>query len=89
MIKIVLILILFTSVVFGQEKEENESKEKKKPPVFHEVSNKDVVTSVFPEAVKVEKVNDYWFSILNAENKPIGFAMSSVPFCKDVKGYND
>ena len=86
---ILILLVLFSTGVFGQEKEENESKEKKKPPVFHEVSNKEVVTSVFPEAVKVEKVNDYWFSILNAENKPIGFAMSSVPFCKDVKGYNN
>ena len=86
---ILLLLAFFTTAVFGQEREENEPKGKRKPPVFHEVSNKDVVTSVYPNALKVEKVNDYWYIILNAENKPIGFAMSSVPFCKDVKGYND
>ena len=86
---VVILLVLFTSGVFGQEREENEPKEKRKPPVFHEVSNKDVVTSVFSDAVKVDKVNDYWYSILNSESKPIGFAMSSVPFCLDVKGYNN
>ena len=86
---ILILLVLFANGVFGQEREANESKEKRKPPVFHEVSNKDVVTSVFSEAVKVEKANEYWYSILNAENKPLGFAMSSVPFCKDVKGYSD
>jgi len=86
---VLILLVLFAVGVFGQEREENEPKEKRKPPVFHEVSNKDVVTSVFPDAVKVEKVNEYWYGILNAENKAIGFAMSSVPFCKDVKGYND
>ncbi len=86
---ILILLVLFASGVFGQENEEKESKEKRKPPVFHEVSNKDVVTSVFSDAVKVDKVNDYWYCILNNEGKPLGFAMSSVPFCKNVKGYND
>ena len=53
---VLILLVLFATVAWGQEREENESKEKRKPPVFHEVSNKDVVTSVFPDAVKVEKV---------------------------------
>ena len=86
---ILILLVLFASGVFGQENEEKESKEKRKPPVFHEVSNKDVVTSVFSDAVKVDKVNDYWYCILNNEGKPLGFAMSSVPFCKNGKGSND
>ncbi|MEI8271141.1 MAG: FMN-binding protein [Paludibacter sp.] len=86
---ILLLLVLFAGGVFGQENEENVPKEKRKPPVFHEVSNKDVVTSVFSDAVKVDKVNDYWYCILNNDGKPLGFAMSSVPFCKNVKGYND
>ncbi len=87
MIKKLLIAIVFLSnVVFGQDENlEN----KRNPPVFHEVSNKDVVTSIFPDAVKVDKVNDYWYGILNCEGKPIGFAMSSVPFCLNVKGYNN
>lgn len=85
---ILILLVLVTNGVFGQENEK-EPKEKRKPPVFHEISNKEVVTGVFPDAVKVEKVNEYWYSILNNESKPIGFAMSSVPFCKNVKGYNN
>lgn len=86
---ILIALVFITSAVFGQEREEKDAKEKKKPPVFREVSNKDVVVSIFPDAVKVEKVNDYWYSILNADNSCIGFAMSSVPYCLDVKGYNN
>jgi len=56
---------------------------------LHEVSNKDVVLSVYPDATKVEKVNDYWYKILNSKDKTIGFAMSSVSFCKDIMGYNN
>ena len=81
-----LALLLVANGVFAQEKP-HEGKEKN--PVVHEVSNKDVVQSVYPEAVKVEKVNDYWYRVLNNKNKTIGFAMSSAQFCKDVKGYND
>jgi hypothetical protein len=62
---------------------------KEKPPVLHEVSNKEVVQSVYPEAGKVEKVNEYWYKILDANNKIIGFALSSQNFCKEVKGYYD
>lgn len=77
-----LLLVLATSVSFAQ-------RGKERNPVLHEVSNKDVVVSVFPEAVKVEKVNDFWYKILNAKNKVIGYAMNSTPYCHDVKGYND
>jgi hypothetical protein len=88
--KSILIALVFISIaVCGQESEEREAKEKRRPPVFREVSNKDVVVSVFPDAVKVEKVNDYWYSILKADNSCIGFAMSSMPYCLDVKGYNN
>lgn len=84
--KIVFILLLVGTVAFAQDRP---GRGKDRNPVLHEVSNKDVVQSVYPDAVKVEKVNDYWYRILNAKNKTIGFAMSSVSFCKDVKGYND
>jgi Na+-translocating ferredoxin:NAD+ oxidoreductase RnfG subunit len=80
--KMLLALLLVSGVAVAQ-------RGKDKNPVLHEVSNKDIVQSVYPNAVKVEKVNDYWFRILNEKDKTIGFAMSSVPFCKDVKGYND
>ena len=36
----------------------------------------------------VKKVNGKSIT-LNNDGKPLGFAMSSVPFCKNVKGYND
>ena len=58
-------------------------------PVLTKISNKDVVQSVFPEATKVEKVNDYWFKIVNDKNKVYGYAMTSTEYCKDVIGYNN
>jgi Na+-translocating ferredoxin:NAD+ oxidoreductase RnfG subunit len=85
MIKRVLFVLLFvTNIIIAQEKQRKE-----KNPVLHEVSNKDVVNNVYPEAVKVDKVNDYWYKILDNKNKTMGWAMTSTSFCKDVKGYND
>lgn len=57
--------------------------------VFHEVKNKEVVQSLFPKAEKIEKENNYWFRILDGSKNLLGYAMSSMPFCKDVTGYND
>lgn len=56
-------------------------------PVIHEVSNKTVVQSIYPDAVKVEKVNELWYQILNKENKVIGYAMNSQTVCAEIKGY--
>jgi uncharacterized protein with FMN-binding domain len=80
--KMLFAMLLVSGVTFAQ-------RGKDKNPVLHEVSNKDIVQSVYPDAVKVEKVNDYWYRILNVKNKTIGFAMSSAPYCQDIKGYND
>ena len=57
-------------------------------PVLTKVSNKEVVQSVFPEATKVEKVDNYWFRIVNDKKKTFGYAMTTTDFCKDVIGYN-
>ena len=84
--RIVFVLLLVGNMVFAQDRPGGG---KDKNPVLHEVSNKDVVQSIYPDAVKVEKVNDYWYRILDNENHPLGYAMSSVPFCQNVKGYND
>jgi len=62
---------------------------RKEPPVLHQVSNQQVVTSIYPTAVKVEKVNDYWYRVLDDQGVLLGFAMSSADYCKDVKGYYD
>lgn len=54
-----------------------------------EVSSKEIVQSVFPTAVKVVKVDKYWYSIVDIQNKKLGFAMYSQLFCNDVIGYTD
>ena len=56
--------------------------------VFMEVNNREVVKSVFADATKIEKENSFWFRILDSNQKLLGYAMSSVPYCKDVVGYN-
>lgn len=61
----------------------------KAKPVFHEVSNKEVVQSIFPGAQKVDKINNFWFKISDESDNLLGYAMSSAPFCGDVIGYND
>ncbi len=81
-LKFTLILLLATSFTFSQRGRREAN------PVFHEISNKAVVQSVYPEAVKVEKVNDFWYQVLDKNNRVIGFAISSVPHCSDIIGYN-
>jgi len=61
----------------------------KEPPVLHQVSNQLVVQSIYPSATKVEKVNDYWYKVLDAQSTILGYAMNSADYCKDVKGYSD
>jgi len=58
-------------------------------PVLTKVSNKEVVQSVFPEATKVEKIDNYWFRIVDDKKKTYGFAMTSTDYCADVIGYNN
>lgn len=78
--KIVLAALLLSATMQAQER-------RREPAVLHEVSNKEVVTSVFPAAEKVEKVNDFWFRLLDGNGKVLGFAMNSTPYCQDVKGF--
>lgn len=60
----------------------------KAAPVVHKVSNKAVVQSVFPDAEKVDKVNNFWYKIVNPSGHILGFAMVSTPYCQTVKGYS-
>jgi len=80
--KMVIALLLLSGAAMAQETP-------KEAPVLHQVSNQQVVTSIYPTAVKVEKVNDYWYKVLDAQNSILGYALSSADYCKDVKGYND
>jgi len=74
------ISLLFLTVVLYAQPGRNRS-------VLHQVSNKDVVQSVFPEAVKVSKINDYWFSVVDSKGKTLGYALSSEHFCENIIGY--
>lgn len=85
MCKKILVLLFVVQAAIAQEMPR---RGKERNPVLHEVSNKDIVQSVYPEAAKVDKVNDFWYKILNAQNKTMGFAMTSSSYCQDVKGYN-
>jgi hypothetical protein len=78
--KIVFFVLLICSAVSAQNR--------RGPAVLFEVSNKSVVQSVFPEAKQVEKIDDYWYRVTDDSKKTIGFALSSMDHCKDVKGYN-
>lgn len=76
-------ILVLSAVVSAQ------TKTKDPEPIYRQVSNKEVVTSIFPDAVKVEKVNEYWFKIVDGKNKIKGYALSSSAYCKDVLGYNN
>jgi transcriptional regulator of nitric oxide reductase len=75
-------LLLLSGVATAQQAQ-------KEPPVLHQISNQLVVQSIYPTATKVDKVNDYWYKILDAQSSLLGYAMTSTDYCKDVKGYND
>jgi len=87
MFKKILIALIILSNTASADNLRKQGKEA--APVLHEVSNKDVVQSIYPDAAKVEKVNNYWYKILDNNDKLLGFAMSSLPYCKNVKGYNN
>lgn len=55
--------------------------------VAHEVSNKDVVQSIYPAASEVKKSNEYWYSIIDDKGKVLGYALNSKTYCQDVIGY--
>ena len=79
--RFILVLLAFSTLTFAQRGRRNAE------PVIHEISNKAVVQSIYPDAVKVEKVNEFWYQILNNENKVIGYAMNSQTVCAGIKGY--
>ena len=76
----VFIPLLFFAIILNAQPGRNRS-------VLQQVSNKDLVQSVFPEAVKVSKINDYWFSVVDSKGKTLGYALSSEHFCENVIGY--
>jgi len=80
--KLVFALLLLCGAATAQEPQ-------KEIPVLHQVSNQQVVTSIYLTAEKVEKVNEYWYKILDAQSTTLGYALSSADYCKEVKGYHN
>ena len=80
-------LIVFLVFSFSLNAHQRGGRGNRDNTLLHEVSNKELVQSVYPDAIKVEKINDFWFKIVNDKNQILGFAMSSTPYCKDVIGY--
>lgn len=87
MTKNILILVLLLSNTLFAQEQTNNTKDKK--PVYREVSNKELIISVYPDAAKMDKVDNFWSKIQDNNRKTIGFAMNSSPFCHDVFGYNN
>jgi Na+-translocating ferredoxin:NAD+ oxidoreductase RnfG subunit len=54
----------------------------------HEISNKEIVQSVFPDAAEVKQINKFWYKIINSKGKVLGLAMNSINHCSDISGYN-
>jgi len=63
--------------------------QRKDVPVLKEVSGLEVVKSVYPEAVAVEKFKGDWFNIVSADKKVLGYCLSSKPYSDGIKGYNN
>ncbi len=61
----------------------------KEVPVLKEISGLQVIKTVYPQASGVEKINDVWFRIVDANKKQIGYALSSKPFTENIMGYHN
>ena len=78
----ILIVFLFSTLLANSQGRMNHQRE-----VVHEVSNKEVVQSIYPTAAEVKKSNDYWYNIIDNQGKVLGYAMNSKTYCQDVIGY--
>lgn len=58
-------------------------------PTLNQVSNKELVQSIYPEADKVTELNNYWYKIVNKQSKTIGYAITSRKYCDHIIGYNN
>ncbi|MEZ7867604.1 MAG: FMN-binding protein [Paludibacteraceae bacterium] len=80
-LKFLIVFLFSASLAFSQGRM-NQQRE-----TVHEVSNKDVVQSIYPTAAEVKKANDYWYNIIDNQGKVLGYAMNSKTYCQDVIGY--
>ncbi|MBN2766611.1 MAG: hypothetical protein JXR27_09590 [Paludibacteraceae bacterium] len=75
---LLVLLLSFGSVIAQQRRGRH---------VLYQVSNKEVVQNVFPEAERVEEYNQYWYRICNSSNETLGFAICSRNYCSHIVGY--
>lgn len=85
------ISLLFTTFVVSTAlfSQVNEHKGKTVAPVLKEISGLEVVKSVYPGATEVVKSNGVWFNVVDANKKVLGYCLSSKPYSKGIKGYNN
>jgi Na+-translocating ferredoxin:NAD+ oxidoreductase RnfG subunit len=76
-----MVLLMASVYVFAQGPHQ-------RPAVLREVSNQQVVQSVYPDASTVKKSGAFWYKILNEKGKILGYALNSTDYCKDVKGHS-
>ncbi len=80
-LKIFVVFFFSTTLAYSQGRMNRHSE------AVHEVSNKEVVQSIYPTATEVKKSNEYWYNILDNNGKLLGYAMNSKAYCQDVIGY--
>lgn len=84
-ISLLFIFFICMTTLFPQEK----SRIKSNNAVLNEVSELEVVQSIYPEAIAVEKGKGVWFNVMNANKKVIGYCISSKPYSDSIIGYNN
>lgn len=75
---IIILLICVTTIAQGRRKQS----------VLQQVSNKEIIREVYPEALKVEEVNQYWYKIVDSKKKTIGYTITSRDYCNHIIGYS-
>ncbi len=83
-----LVLVLISAVIFVvQSQNQRQNRGRHGQTILREVSNQEVVQSVFPEAISVEKDGVFWYRVIDNKKKTLGFALNSTDYCKDVRGH--
>jgi Na+-translocating ferredoxin:NAD+ oxidoreductase RnfG subunit len=80
--------IIFTILLLFAPTSKADEKPKDKP-ILKQIAGLNVIKSIYPEAESVQKANSVWFRIISDKGDLIGYALSSKPFTKEIKGYHD
>ncbi len=79
---LIIITLVLEIVAVGQPKS-------KEIAILKEISGLNIIKTIYPKAVSVEKINSVWFKIVDKDKALVGYTLSSKPFSADIKGYND